>query len=76
MEMFSLRIDGAKVRNADFYHKATRVSLANIVPLTEIGEDRKRVFKGKTSTSCTATPNRLLLLNERKTKLKKLKPTE
>ena len=26
MQIYSLRIDGAKVRNADSYHKAIRVS--------------------------------------------------
>ena len=66
--IYSLRIDGAKVRNADFCHMVTRVSPTNIVPLPEIGKNRKGVVKGKTSTIFTATPNRLLLLNERKQK--------
>ena len=56
------------MRNADSCHKAIRVSPANIVPLPETGNNRKRVVKGKTSTSCTATANRLLLVNERKKK--------
>ena len=66
--MYSLRIDGAKVRNADSCHTVTHVSPANIVPLTKKGNNRKRVVKGKTSTICTATQNRLVLLNEREMK--------
>ena len=59
MEIYSLRIDGAKVRNVDSCHTVTSVSPANIFPLQKIGKNRKRVFKGKRSTICTATPNRL-----------------
>ena len=43
-------------------------SFAKVVPLPKIDKNRKRVVKGKTCTISTATPNRLLLLNERKKK--------
>ena len=65
---YRLRIDGAKVRNADFCHTVTRVSPANILPFPKIGNNHKLVVKGKKSTILTATLNRLLLLNERKRK--------